>query len=145
MVFWTGWAGYRDQILAVFLAGTVVFGVGLWDDFSPIPPFLKASLEAFSGVILYLGHVRFEAFSPIFSGPLPPTLSFCLTVAWVLGITNSFNLIDGLDGLATGSALISSTTLAVLFALAGHIELALVSAILAVHFWVSSNSTSVPL
>ena len=82
-------------------------------------------------MILYLGHVRFEAFPPIFNGPLPPALSFFLTVAWVLGITNSFNLIDGLDGLATGSALISSTTLAVLFALAGQIELALVSAILA--------------
>ena len=131
MVFRSGWASYTEQILAVFVAGTLVFGVGLWDDFSPIPPFLKASLEAFSGVILYLGHVRFEAFPPIFNGPLPPALSFFLTVAWVLGITNSFNLIDGLDGLATGSALISSTTLAVLFALAGQIELALVSAILA--------------
>ena len=131
MVFWSGWAIYREQILAVFLAGIVVFGVGLWDDFSPIPPFLKACLEAFSGVILYLGHVRFEALPPIFSGPLPPALSFCLTVVWVLGITNSFNLIDGLDGLATGSALISSTTLAVLFALSGRIELALVSAVLA--------------
>ena len=131
MVLRSGWASYSQQILAVFLAGTVVFGVGLWDDFSPIPPFLKAFLEVFSGVILYVGHVRFETFPPFFNGPLPPALSFFLTVVWVLGITNSFNLIDGLDGLATGSALISSTTLAVLFTLAGHLELALVSVILA--------------
>ena len=132
MVFRSSWASYREQILAVFLAGTVVFGVGLWDDFSPIPPFLKASLEALSGVILYLGHVRFEAFPPIFSGPLPPALSFCLTVAWVLGITNSFNLIDGLDGL-------SNRVCSNLFnqpwryysRLRGQTELALVSAILA--------------
>jgi UDP-GlcNAc:undecaprenyl-phosphate/decaprenyl-phosphate GlcNAc-1-phosphate transferase len=131
MVFQSGWASYRWEVLAVLLAGTVVFGVGLWDDFSPIPPFLKAFLEALSGVIVYLGHVRFESFPPFFSGPLPPALSFCLTVVWVLGITNSFNLIDGLDGLATGSALISSTTLAVLFTLAGQLELALLSAIVA--------------
>jgi UDP-GlcNAc:undecaprenyl-phosphate/decaprenyl-phosphate GlcNAc-1-phosphate transferase len=131
MLFRSGWASYSGQILAVFLAGTLVFGVGLWDDFSPIPPFLKALLEVFSGVILYLGHVRLESFPPLFSGPLSPLLSFCLTVTWVVGITNSFNLIDGLDGLATGSALISSATLAILFTLAGHAELALVSSILA--------------
>jgi UDP-GlcNAc:undecaprenyl-phosphate/decaprenyl-phosphate GlcNAc-1-phosphate transferase len=131
MVLRGGWAGYGEQILAVFLAGTVVFGVGLWDDFSPIPPFLKALLEVFAGVILYTGHVRLEALPPLFSAPLPAALSLCLTITWVLGITNSFNLIDGLDGLATGSALISSATLAVLFTLGGHAELALVSSILA--------------
>src|SRR5689334_5953053 len=40
MVFLSGCASYTEQFLAVFLEGTVVFGVGLWDDFSPIPPFL---------------------------------------------------------------------------------------------------------
>jgi UDP-GlcNAc:undecaprenyl-phosphate/decaprenyl-phosphate GlcNAc-1-phosphate transferase len=131
MVFLGGWANHVGEILAVFLAGTMVFGVGLWDDFSPIPPFLKASLEVLAGIVLYLGHVRLSALPPVFNGPLPPALSLLLTVTWVVGITNSFNLIDGLDGLATGSALISSATLALLFTIGGHTELALVSLILA--------------
>ena len=130
IIFLGGWTDHGRQILAVVLGGTLVFGVGLWDDFSPIPPFLKASLEVLAGVVLYLGHVRFEVLPPVVSGPLPPALSLFLTVTWVVGITNSFNLIDGLDGLATGSALISSATLALLFTIAGHTELALVSLIL---------------
>ncbi len=44
MMFLSGWANYAREILAASLAGTVVFGVGLWDDFSPIPPFLKAAI-----------------------------------------------------------------------------------------------------
>ena len=131
VVFRSGWAVYIGQILSVFVAGTIVFAVGLWDDFSPMPPFLKAALEMLSGVILFFGHIRLESLPPFFTGTLPPTLSLLLTVTWVLGITNSFNLIDGLDGLAAGSALISSATLAVLFILGGHGELALVSSILA--------------
>ena len=102
MIFFSGWANYGGKILVVFLAGTMVFGVGLWDDFSPIPPFLKASLEVLAGIVLYLGNVRLDALPPVFSGHLPPILSLFLTVTWVVGITNSFNLIDGLDGLATG-------------------------------------------
>ena len=131
MAFRNSWSAHGWQILSVLLAGTVVFGVGLWDDFSPIPPSLKASLEVLAAVILYFGHIRLESLAPLFHGPLPSALSFLLTVAWVLGITNAFNLIDGLDGLATGSALISSAALVAVFGLTGHPELVLVTLILA--------------
>ncbi|HLH08465.1 MAG TPA: MraY family glycosyltransferase [Terriglobales bacterium] len=131
MLVYRGWLPYAWQIFSVFFAGTIVFGVGLWDDFSPIPPLLKASLEALAGVILYLGNIRLDALPPLFNGPLPGPVSLLLTVIWVLGITNAFNLIDGLDGLAAGSALISSATLTLLFTISGHTELALVSSILA--------------
>jgi UDP-GlcNAc:undecaprenyl-phosphate/decaprenyl-phosphate GlcNAc-1-phosphate transferase len=131
MVFQSAWAVDGWKILSVLSAGLVFFVVGLWDDFSPIPPLLKASLEMLSGVILYFGHIRLESLSPIIHGPLPPVFSFILTVAWVLGITNAFNLIDGLDGLATGSAVISSVSLAVLFTIAGHPGLVVASLILA--------------
>jgi Glycosyl transferase family 4 len=39
---------------------------------------------------------------------LPPLISFLFTIIWLVGITNAFNLIDGLDGLASGAALFSS-------------------------------------
>ncbi|MFA7002669.1 MAG: hypothetical protein WC429_01410, partial [Verrucomicrobiia bacterium] len=54
-----------------------------------------------------------------------------VTVLWIVGITNAFNLIDGLDGLASGVALISTLTLAGVALLNQHIELALVSSALA--------------
>lgn len=122
---------HLQQAVALFCAGILVFAVGLWDDFSPISPLSKALLEMLSGGILYAGHIRIETLAPFYSGPLPWFISFLLTIGWVLGITNAFNLIDGLDGLAAGSGLISSVVLAVMFALVGRPELALASLIIA--------------
>jgi hypothetical protein len=53
---------------------------------------------------------RIDALSiPLFgSVHLPALVSFLITVVWLVGITNAFNLIDGLDGLASGAALFSS-------------------------------------
>ena len=60
--------------------------------------------------IFYALGGRIDALSiPLFgSVELPPLLSYLLTVVWLVGITNAFNLIDGLDGLASGAALFSS-------------------------------------
>jgi len=53
---------------------------------------------------------RIDALSIPLAGSvqLPPLLSFVITVVWLVGITNAFNLIDGMDGLASGAALFSS-------------------------------------
>ena len=44
---------------------------------------------------------------------LPPVLSYVVTIVWLVGITNAFNLIDGIDGLASGAALFASLVLLV--------------------------------
>jgi len=54
-----------------------------------------------------------------------------LTLLWVVGITNAFNLIDGLDGLAAGVALIAAGTLFVVSLAGGRAEVAAVAAALA--------------
>jgi UDP-GlcNAc:undecaprenyl-phosphate GlcNAc-1-phosphate transferase len=54
-----------------------------------------------------------------------------VTLLWVVGLTNAFNLIDGLDGLASGVALISSLTLMGIAMLNQNLELALLCAVLA--------------
>ena len=54
-----------------------------------------------------------------------------LTMVWIVGLTNAFNLIDGLDGLASGVAFFASLTLCGIGLLQGHVELALLCAILA--------------
>ncbi len=50
---------------------------------------------------------------------------------WIVGVTNAFNLIDGLDGLSAGLAFISSVSLAGVFLIAGHIDVAVVPLALA--------------
>lgn len=117
-------------LLVIFFAGSLIFAVGLWDDFSPITPLVKAVLEVVAALVLYWGHFRIESLPPI-ADSLPPVLSLLITVLWVLGVTNAFNLIDGLDGLASGSALISSLTLGVLFTVVGRPEFAVLSFVVA--------------
>ena len=58
---------------------------------------------------------RIDALSVPFVGSvqLPPVLSYVITILWLVGIANAFNLIDGVDGLASGAALFASLVILV--------------------------------
>ena len=78
-------------------------------------PALKFLLQAVSASLLYFGGYGVHHFDLVSSGhTLQAFIGLPLTIFWVLLITNAFNLIDGLDGLAAGSALFSTI---VIFAL----------------------------
>ncbi len=87
------------------LAGVLV-GVGLLDDKFGLPPLVKLAGQV--GVALgafFWCDLGFRAI-PMLSW-MPPALDGVCTVFWIVGAINAFNLIDGLDGLATGLALIA--------------------------------------
>jgi UDP-GlcNAc:undecaprenyl-phosphate GlcNAc-1-phosphate transferase len=98
--------------LPVLVGGTVVLAVGLWDDLRPLPAWVKLAVElAGAGVTVGLG-VRIEHVT-LFGVTLPlGLLAVPLTLAWIVGVTNAFNLMDGLDGLASGLAIIAAATCA---------------------------------
>jgi UDP-GlcNAc:undecaprenyl-phosphate/decaprenyl-phosphate GlcNAc-1-phosphate transferase len=88
-------------------AATVVFLLGLYDDLYSARPAMKFLVQGLAAVMLYAG--GFGIFSvPLGGAPLMGWLSLPLTILWVLWITNAFNLIDGIDGLAAGSSLFST-------------------------------------
>lgn len=87
----------------------LVFLLGVWDDLRGLGPYVKFSVQAVAGCMLYAGGLRIVNIPVLFGNrPLPWFVELVFTVIWVLAITNAFNLIDGLDGLAAGSALFST-------------------------------------
>ncbi len=87
------------------LAGAVLLlGVGLVDDIRSLRPERKLLLQMLAAGLAVLGGLRFAFFGP--TPPLPlGVLDAGLTFAWIVLITNAFNLSDGLDGLASGIAI----------------------------------------
>ena len=81
------------------LAAVLVFVVGLLDDLVGLKPWQKLTGEALAGVLAYLGGIQIQNLG---DHPVPYFLALPLTVIWLVGCTNAFNLIDGLDGLAAG-------------------------------------------
>jgi UDP-GlcNAc:undecaprenyl-phosphate GlcNAc-1-phosphate transferase len=110
----------------IFGAG-LLFAVGLWDDLRGLSPLVKLGFQCVAAAVAFFLGVRVEVLSlgPIAEVPLG-VLSLPVTILWMVGITNAFNLIDGMDGLATGIAVVAlATTLAVALVL-GNMEVAVV-------------------
>lgn len=110
-------------LLGIFAGGTVIFFLGLLDDIEPIPARLKlliqilaASVAWFLGVrILHLSNPFYHADFYFFKLSLgdssihfSPLISYVITLLWIIVITNAVNLVDGMDGLATGISLVSA-------------------------------------
>ncbi|MGD2159035.1 MAG: hypothetical protein PVG32_19315, partial [Anaerolineales bacterium] len=104
--------------------GSIIFILGLYDDFKPLTPTTKLV-----GQILAASIVVFLGRSIGFFGL--EILNILFTFIWLIGITNAINLLDNMDGLAGGVALIASGLLSVLIWQAGGEELLLFSLALA--------------
>jgi UDP-GlcNAc:undecaprenyl-phosphate GlcNAc-1-phosphate transferase len=107
---------YGTQIL---LASTFLFFVGLVDDLIHIKPYQKL-----------IGQVLGSAFVVYYGLSLPWTgsilLNMALAIFWLIGITNAINLLDNMDGLASGIAVIAAGFLGLSFVNTGQINEAMI-------------------
>src|SRR3954465_9229724 len=93
----------------ILVPAALVFLLGVYDDVRGVGPYVKFTVQAIAASMLYAGGLRIINIPVLFGDrPLPSSVELLFTVVWVLAITNAFNLIDGLDGLAAGSALFST-------------------------------------
>ena len=100
---------FRVGLLALLAGGGLMVLVGLVDDVRGLRWSSKLGLQMVAALVLYGGGWR------VLSLGLPGVgvvevghWSLALTVGWVVFVTNAVNLIDGLDGLACGVALVAS-------------------------------------
>jgi UDP-GlcNAc:undecaprenyl-phosphate/decaprenyl-phosphate GlcNAc-1-phosphate transferase len=119
-------------VVSILSASCIVFLLGLYDDVRVAGPYLKFGVQAVSATILWFGGVGISHFDLLSNGrSLQTAVGLPLTIFWVLLITNAFNLIDGLDGLAAGSAIFSTLVVFVSSLLAPNATVALLAIVLA--------------
>lgn len=97
-------------ILKLSMVAAVVFLTGVLDDIFGLNAWKKLSGIGVGGVLAYWAGIRVDLH--LLPGIAAyPWLGFVVTIVWLVGCTNAFNLIDGMDGLATGVGLFASVTM----------------------------------
>ncbi len=99
-----------SELLIALVPASLVLLLGVYDDLRGANAVVKfLGLGSMAALFYFMGG-RIEVLAIPFVGAIhfPPVIGFFITVFWLVGISNAFNLIDGMDGLAPGAALFAS-------------------------------------
>lgn len=96
-----------ESIAPFGLLGAAMFVLGLVDDLFELSPLHKLAGQVIIASLAVACGFRFNGFESV-------PINMAISVLWLVGITNAFNLIDNMDGLSAGIAVISAVSLFVL-------------------------------
>ncbi len=97
----------RGELLAVLGLAFLLAIVGLLDDLKGLSPAVRLVVEVAAGLVLWKIGAGVQLFGPGFTDAL-------VTIVWVVGITNAFDLLDNMDGLSSGVAAIAAGSIFVI-------------------------------
>ncbi len=109
LIPWAPWEG-------LVVAATLAFLLGLIDDFVSLPPHAKLGGQLIAALVVLFSGIGFELTGIYW-------IDGAISLFWFIGITNALNLLDNMDGVATGVAAIAAGYMAVLFAIEGQTSL----------------------
>lgn len=125
----------EKEIISIIIGGTVIVMGGIIDDLKELRPRTKFMFQIIAGLILIFGDVKVDFITNPFTRDISLLylnwLSIPITLFWIVGITNTLNFIDGLDGLSAGVAMISSITLMIVAGKFGYTSVIILSAAIA--------------
>jgi UDP-GlcNAc:undecaprenyl-phosphate GlcNAc-1-phosphate transferase len=115
---------FNRDVLGILLAGSIIIILGLIDDFGVLTPKIKLFGQAISALVLIKSGIYIKlAF-------LPLVVAIPLSFIWLIAIMNAFNIIDIMDGLSTGVALIAALFLFVVAVINERFLIAILTSIL---------------
>ena len=101
-------------------AGAVIFGIGLLDDVRGVGPATKVVVQVAATVLVMTAGLLIERVTVLGMTWQLGWLAWPITAAWIVGLTNAFNLIDGIDGLAAGVAALAAAACGLILIERGH-------------------------
>ena len=102
------------QLVSILLGASWVSFLGVWDDRWGLRPLLKLAGQVVGALFLVLSGIQVNL--PL----IPSWADVLITVLWLVGITNAFNLLDNMDGLSGGVAAIAAAFFVLLTAFSGQ-------------------------
>lgn len=102
--------GSWSRLVSMIVAGIIIFVFGVIDDFKEMKGKLKFIIQAAAAVVVVIAGYRFKNIFGFELGWIGYPLTFC----WIIGVINSFNLIDGIDGLCGGLSFLIFITIGVI-------------------------------
>src|SRR5215510_9343641 len=120
------------KFVALLAPATFILLFGVYDDFRGAAAPLKLTFQIIAAVMVYAAGFRIENLSTPFGDhlSLPAPLSVPATILWIVVITNAFNLIDGIDGLAAGASVFALISILVFSVAQGNPEISLIAVVL---------------
>jgi len=96
------------EIMALSLGGGIVAMVGWLDDIHNVPTRVRLIVQAVSSIIILIAIGYFNAVTvPIIGDIRLYSIGIPFTLIWIIGLTNAYNFMDGIDGIAGGQAVVA--------------------------------------